>query len=115
MRAWDQYLTTELKTYFADEYLTDLLTFVTYPHLLWDWMHMWPLLGVPQDEAQKKEDTDKEGLYLMGLKQTFDAYRHMLSQFLTDQTRSGEFIMTRTHYTRVALRIARYLFEPKKP
>ncbi|KDR77817.1 hypothetical protein GALMADRAFT_245920 [Galerina marginata CBS 339.88] len=115
MLAWDQYLHAELKNYFADEYLTDLLTFVTYPHLLWDWIHMWPLLGLPQEQTVEQEEIDRRGLHLMGLKQTFDPYRHMLSQFLTDRERAGRYLITRSHYTRVALNIAKYLFEPKKP
>ncbi|KAF8878896.1 hypothetical protein CPB84DRAFT_1793757 [Gymnopilus junonius] len=95
--------------------LVHLLTFVTYPHLLWDWLHVWPLLAVPADETVEVEDMDRRGLYLMGLKQTFDPYRHMLSQFLTDKARAGRYVMAPAHYTRVALRIAKYLFEPKKP
>ncbi|KAF8964897.1 hypothetical protein BDZ97DRAFT_822699 [Flammula alnicola] len=115
MHAWDQYLHAELKNYFADLCLTDLLTFVTYPNLLWDWIHMWPLLGLAQSDAIEKEEMDRRGLHLMGLKQIFDAYRHMLSQFLTDRERAGRYHLTSEHYTRVALRIAKYLFEPKKP
>ena len=115
MHAWDQYLHSELSKYFSDEYLTDLLTFVTYPHLLWDWLHVWPLLGVPVEESVEREEADKRGLYLMGLKQIYDPYRHMMMQFLTDAARAGRYAMTPAHYTRVAFRIARYLFEPKKP
>ncbi|KAH9480031.1 hypothetical protein JR316_0006628 [Psilocybe cubensis] len=115
LRSWDQYLHNELSTYFADESLTDLLTFVTYPNLLWDWLHMWPLLGVPPPESLEKEAIDKRSLHLMGLKQVFDPYRHMLSQFLTDKDRAGRQVITRAHYTRVALRLAKYLFEPKTP
>jgi hypothetical protein len=115
MLAWDQYLHAELEKYFADEYLTDLLTFVTYPHLLWDWIHMWPLLCLPQEETIEREEIDRQGLHLMGLKQTFDPYRHMLSQFLTDRERAGRYVITPAHYTRVALHMAKYLFEPKKP
>jgi len=39
----------------------------------------------------------------------------MLSQFLTDRERAGRYVITHAHYTRVALRMAKYLFEPKKP
>jgi len=113
--AWDHYLHAELKHYFADEYLTDLLVFATYPNLLLDWLHMWPLLGLPQHETIEREERDRRGLHLIGLKQTYDQYRHMLAQFLADRERAGKFVMTKQHYTRVALRIARYLFEPKKP
>jgi hypothetical protein len=40
MIAWDQYLHAELKSYLADEYLMDLLAFVTYPQI-----HVWALVG----------------------------------------------------------------------
>jgi len=115
LAAWGSYLLTELETYFIDENLSDLLVFATYPNLLWDWMHVWPLLGVPQHEAIEMEEKDRRSLHLMGLRQTFDQYRHMLAQFLTDRERSRQYSMTKQRYTRVALRIAKYLFEPKKP
>lgn len=115
LRSWDQYLHNELSTYFSDENLTNLLTFVTYPNLLWDWLHMWPLLGVPPPDSLDKEAIDKRCLHLMGLKQVFDPYRHMLSQFLTDKDRAGRHVITPSHYTQVALRLAKYLFEPKTP
>ncbi|KAF8184234.1 hypothetical protein BJ912DRAFT_975450 [Pholiota molesta] len=116
MRAWDQYLHAELTHYFADDCLTALLTFVTYPNLLWDWIHVWPLLGLAaQPDALQAEARDRAGLHLTGLKQVFDAYRHMLAQFLTDRTRSGAHHLKDRHYTDVAIRMARYLCEPKKP
>jgi hypothetical protein len=115
MYAWCQYLYSELKNYFTDACLIDLVTFVTYQNLLWNWIHVWPLLGIPFDETADKEAVDLKGLHLMGLKQQFDPYRHLLSQFLTDTTRAGIFFITSKHYTRVALRIVKYLFEPKKP
>jgi len=115
MIAWDQYLHAELKNYSADEYLTDLLAFVTYPHLLWDWIHVWPLLGLSYSEALEREEADRRALHLTGLKQSFDAYRHMLSLFLINHDRSGRYAMTSHIYARVALRITKYLFEPKRP
>jgi hypothetical protein len=115
MLAWDQYLHAELKCYSADEYLTDLLAFVTYPHLLWDWIHVWPLLGLSYIETSEREVTDRHALHLTGLKQSFDAYRHMLSLFLMNHDRSGRYVMTSHIYARVALRITKYLFEPKRP
>ncbi|KAF9476403.1 hypothetical protein BDN70DRAFT_882509 [Pholiota conissans] len=115
LRSWDQYLLGQLNIYFVDECLLDLLTFVTYPNLLWDWIHVWPLLGLSQSEALEKEQVDRASLYLMGLKQVFDAYRHMLSQFLTDPVRSGRFHLESRQYTNVALRMAKYLCQPKKP
>jgi len=54
-------------------------------------------------------------LYLMGLKPIYDMYRRMLSQFLMDRDRSGGYHMKSEHYTQVALRISKYVFEPKKP
>jgi RecA/RadA recombinase len=115
MLSWDQYLHAELKNYSADEYLMDLLAFVTYPHLLWDWIHVWPLLGLSHSETSEREGIDRRALHLTGLKQSFDAYRHMLSQFLADRDRSGRYAMTSNTYARVAFRITKYLFEPKRP
>lgn len=116
MMAWDQYLHAELKTYSADdEYLTDLLAFVTYPHLFWDWIHVWPLLGLSYNDSLEREDADRKALHLTGLKQPFDAYRHMLSQFLTNQERAGRHWVTHHVYARVAFRMTKYLFEPKRP
>lgn len=115
MTSLDQYHRSGLQAYLDDEYLTDLLTFVTYPNLLWDWIHVWPLLGLPQDQASEREDTDRKRLHLMGLKHQYDPYRHILSSFLTDGERAGQYVVTKEHYTRVALKMARYLFEPKKP
>jgi hypothetical protein len=115
MLAWDQYLHSELKSYSADEYLTDLLAFVTYPHLLWDWIHVWPLLGLSYNETSDREEADRHALHLTGLKQSFDAYRHMLSLFLNNRDRSGRYVMTSHIYARVAFRITKYLFEPKRP
>lgn len=115
MHSWDQYLHAELKHYLANEHLAALLTFVTYPNPLWDWLHVWPLLGVAQANAGEKEDLDWRGLHLMGLKQVFDPYRHMVSQFLTDRQRVGRYCVTGALYTRIALQMAQYLFEPKKP
>jgi hypothetical protein len=105
----------EVKNYFADDYMTNLLAFVTYPGHLWDWIHIWPLLGLPQCETNDKEAIDRRSLHLMGLKRMYDAYRHMLSQFLTDRDRSGQYRLKSEHYTQVALRMTKYLFEPKKP
>ncbi|KAJ3509113.1 hypothetical protein NLJ89_g5385 [Agrocybe chaxingu] len=111
----DQYLLNELKNYTPDEPLFDLLTFVTYPNLLWEWLHMWPLLGVPAAETAEREEVDRRSLCLMGLKQPFDQYRHILAGFLTDRGRAGRSTLDGGHYARVALKMARYLFEPKKP
>jgi len=115
MQSWDKYLQQEVQTYFADDVLTDLLTFVTYPGHLWDWIHVWPLLGIPLSETSEKEAIDRGSLHLMGLRPIYDQYRRMLSQFLTDRDRSGRYHMKSEHYTQVALRVSKYLFEPKKP
>jgi len=115
MRSWDGYLQKEVQNYFADDILTDLLTFVTYPGPLWDWIHVWPLLGIPLSETNDKEAVDRASLHLMGLKPIYDPYRHMLSQFLTDRERSGRYQMKSEHYTQAALRMSKYLFETKKP
>jgi len=115
MGSLDQYHFTTLQPYFEDEYLTDLLTFVTYSSRLWDWIHMWPLLGLPQSQTVEQEEKDRKGLHLMGLKQCYDKYRHTLADFLTDSKRAGVCVITKDHYTRVALKLAKYLFEPKKP
>jgi hypothetical protein len=114
MRSWDRYLQQEVQTYFADDVLTDLLTFVTYPGHLWDWIHVWPLLGIPLSETNEKEAIDRGSFHLMGLKPIYDQYRRMLSQFLTDRDRSGRYYKSE-HYTQVALRVSKYLFEPKMP
>jgi len=115
LRSWDKYLHEEVKNYFVDNYMTDLLTFVTYPGLLWDRIHIWPLLGLPLSETDDREAIDKRSLHLMGLEQMYDVYRHMLSQFLRDRDRSGKYHMKSKHYTQVVLRMIKYLFEPKKP
>jgi hypothetical protein len=115
MTSLDQYHRAGLQAYQEDEYLCDLLTFVTYPNPLWDWIHVWPLLGLPQNQAAEREDTDRKRLHLMGLKPQYDPYRHILSDFLTDQERAGQYMVTKEYYTRVALKMAKYLFEPKKP
>jgi len=115
MTSLDQYHRASLQGYLEDEYLTDLLTFVTFPTPLWDWIHVWPLLGLAQNQATGREDTDRKRLHLMGLKAQHDQYRHILSGFLTDQERAGQYMLTKEHYTRVALKVAKYLFEPKKP
>jgi len=115
MRSWDKYLQQEVQKYFADDFLTDLLTFITYPGPLWDWIHVLPLLGIPLSETNEKEAIDRGSLHLMGLKPIYDPYRRMLSQFLTDRDRSGRYHMKSEHYTQVALRMLKYMFEPKKP
>lgn len=115
MSALDRFYLVELHSYFEDEFLIDLLTFVTYPNFLWDWVHMWPLLGLPQGEAFEREEVDRKRLHVMGLKQVHDPYRHMLAQFLTNHERAGKYVITKDHYTRVAMKVAKYLFEPKKP
>lgn len=106
IRSWDGYLQKEVQNYFADDILTDLLTFVMYPGPLWDWIHGWPLLGIPLSETDDKEAVDRASLHLMGLKPIYDPYRHMLSQFLTDHERSGRYQMKSEHYTQVALRMS---------
>ncbi|KAF8157794.1 hypothetical protein B0H34DRAFT_706061 [Crassisporium funariophilum] len=58
MRSWDKYLQQEVEKYFAHDILMNLLTFVTYPSPLWDWIHVWPLLGVPLSETNEKEAFD---------------------------------------------------------
>lgn len=115
MRSWDGYLQKEVQNYFADNFLIDLLTFVTYPGRLWDWIHVWPLLCIPLSETNEKEAVDRGSLHLMGLESIYDPYRRMLSQFLTDRDRSGRYQLKSEHYTQVALRMSKYLFEPKKP
>lgn len=115
MTSLDQYHRVGLQAYLEDEYLTDLLTFVTYPTPLWDWIHVWPLLGLPQNQATGREDMDRKRLHIMGLKPQYDTYRHLLSDFLTDRERAEQYMLTNEHYARVALKIAKYLFEPKTP
>ena len=72
MRSWDKYLQQEVQKYFADDFLTDLLTFITYPGPLWDWIHVLPLLGIPLSETNEKEAIDRGSLHLMGLKLIYD-------------------------------------------
>lgn len=115
MASLDRYHQTALEAYFEDECLTDLLTFVTYSDSLWDWTHVWPLLGLPHEDTVIREDQDKKKLHILGLKQAYHSYRQLLSQFLTDADRAGKYRITDDHYTRVALKVAKYLFEPKKP
>jgi len=114
MHSWDKYLQKEVRKYFVDDFLTDLLTFVTYPGRLWDWIHVWPLLGIPLSDTNEKEAIDRGSLHLMGLKPIYDPYRRMLFQFLTDRGQSGRYHMKSEHYTQVALQMSRYMFEPKK-
>ncbi|KAF9522300.1 hypothetical protein CPB83DRAFT_118206 [Crepidotus variabilis] len=111
----DHYHQSALEGYFADDCLTDLLTFVTYPDSLWDWIHVWPLLGLMHSETVEREESDRKKLHLLGLKQTYDSYRHILAQYLADETRAGRYHLVEAHYTRVALKVAKYLFEPKQP
>ena len=95
--------------------LGDVLPLATYPGLLWDWAHVWPLLGVPPAAARALEEHDRNGLHVTGLRQTFDAYRHMLASFLGDERRAGGYVMGGVQYGRVAKRVARYLCEAKTP
>jgi hypothetical protein len=115
MRSWGKYLQQEVQKYFADDFLMNLLTFATYPGPLWDWIHVWPFLGIPLSEVNEKEAIDRGSLHLMGLKSMYDPYRRMLSQFLMDRDRSGRYHMKSEHYAQVALRMSKYMFEPKKP
>jgi len=54
MRSWDKYLQQEVQKYFADDFLTDLLTFITHPGPLWDWIHVLPLLGISLSDTNEK-------------------------------------------------------------
>ena len=92
-----QYLQQEVQKYFADNFLTDLLTFVTYPRPLWSWIHIWPLLGIPLSETSYRRGS----LHFMELKSIYDPYQQMLSQFLMDRDRSGRYHMKSEHTHRL--------------
>ena len=136
-RAWDAYLRGQLAVYGVpgpgspppryvnghsgmeyeeeDALLGDVLPLATYPGLLWDWAHVWPLLGVAPAAARALEEHDRDALHVTGLRQTFDAYRHMLAGFLGDERRAGGYVLGGVQYVRVAKRVARYLCEAKTP
>lgn len=65
----------------------------------WDWLHVWPLLGIAPAEAATLEDEDRSLLHFTGLRPApgggaegqFDAYRGMLREFLSDKDRAGRF------------------------
>ncbi len=89
--------------------------FATYPGLLWDWAHVWPLLGVPPAAARALEERDRNALHVTGLRHTFDAYRHMFAGFWAMSEGAGAYVMGGVQYVRVAKRVARYLCEAKTP
>ncbi|KJA15372.1 hypothetical protein HYPSUDRAFT_207922 [Hypholoma sublateritium FD-334 SS-4] len=136
-RAWDGYLRGQLAAYVVpgprylnghsgakgeadgdgedEALLGDVLPLATYLGLLWDWAHFWPLLGVPPAAARALEERDRDALHVTGLRQAFDAYRHMLAGFLGDERRAGGYVLGGAQYVRVARRVARYLCEAKTP
>ncbi|PPQ85088.1 hypothetical protein CVT24_011918 [Panaeolus cyanescens] len=117
MNAWDQYLHNELKPYLSSPYLSSILVFLTYPSAapLWDWIHLPPLLGLKYDDSLAIVEKDREELHLLGLKTQHEPYRAMMAQFLTDRERADEYFVTKEMYADVAVKVAKYMFEPKQP
>jgi hypothetical protein len=59
------------------------------------------------------EDRDRKRLHLTGVKLAYDPYPHILLDFLTDQERAGQYMLTKEHYMAIALKMAKYLSNPK--
>jgi len=79
-----------------------------------------PLLDIvisaePGGDVGPVLDTRDAGGEQGGGHETMVVYQHMLSQFLTDRDKSGQYRMKSEHYMQVVLRMTKYLFEPKKP